>query len=666
MTATVGTLGVIVAFVGALGGMFATGQALRQRQPEKQRHAQFWVLVMLGGVVVAVAAMEVALLRNDFSLEYVANNSTRSTPLLYKMATLWGALEGSILLWGFILVGYVSAATWSFRRRLDDRLMGFAMFTMFVVCAFFFMLLVGPAHPFGRLAEAPADGAGLNPLLRNHPLMAIHPLMLYLGYVGFTVPFAFAVAALATGRLGEGWLAATRTWTMIAWGCLSLGIMLGAWWSYEVLGWGGYWAWDPVENASFLPWLTGTAYVHSVMVQERRGMLRVWNLSLLLATFALTIFGTFLTRSGVIQSVHAFTAGSIGPLLLAFFTLVTSVSVGLIWWRGDRLRSPGSVDSPVSREGAFLANNLLFAAFAFIVLLGTIFPILVEAVNGDEIAVGRPYFDRMLLPIGLALLFLMGLAPMLTWRSTSVDVMRERTVVPAAIGVLTMVVGVALGGTGLWEVVGIGLGGFTIGGALRHLFLAIRRQGWRGATGRSGGGMVAHIGVGLIAFGFIASTAYGEEGEFVLSPGDQATVAGHTVTFLSLTDETGPDSRVVKAVIDVEGRGIFEPAVTRFVTFGQAISTPSVATSLVDDVYLSFATIPDQGVDEIVIRVVIKPLIVWLWLGGGLLGVGTLLALIPPKRRKSIRDSITQDVDGLTSPDSEDPVAARSAAVATA
>ncbi|MFT7648790.1 MAG: cytochrome c-type biogenesis protein CcmF [Candidatus Poriferisodalaceae bacterium] len=633
MSAFVGTIGIALALVGALGGALTMAAALFQRQPEKQRQALVWVAMMVVGVVSAVVAMEVALLSDNFSLAYVADNSTRSTPTVYKMATLWGALEGSILLWGFVLVGYVSAAVWTFRKRLDDRLMGFATLTMFVVCAFFFFLLAGPSDPFGTLAVAPADGAGLNPLLRNHPLMAIHPLMLYLGYVGFTVPFAFAIAALATGRLGEGWLTATRTWTMIAWGCLSIGIILGAWWSYEVLGWGGYWAWDPVENASFLPWLTGTAYIHSVMVQERRGMLRVWNLSLLLATFALTIFGTFLTRSGVIESVHAFAEGSVGPLLLAFFTLVTGVSVALVWWRGDRLRSPGSVDSPISREGAFLANNLLFAAFAGIVLLGTVFPILVEAANGDQLAVGRPYFDRMLLPIGLALLFLMGLAPMLTWRSTSVDVMRQRVLVPAAVGVASMVLGLWFGAIGFFAIIGIGLGGFTMGGSLRHLVLAVRRQGWRGATGRAGGGMVAHIGVALIAFGFIASTAFGEEGEFVLSPGEQASVAGHTVTFLSLTDEEGPDSRVVKAVIDVEGRGTFEPAVTRFVTFGQPISTPSVATSLVDDVYLSFATIPDQGVDEIVIRVVIKPLIAWLWLGGLLIGVGTLLALIPPSRR---------------------------------
>lgn len=643
MTATAGALGVIVALVGALGGLVSTVFALQQRDVEKQRKAARWVWLMLGGILVATAAMEVALVSDDFSLAYVAGNSTRATPLVYKVATLWGALEGSILLWSLVLSLYVSAAVWWFRDRLTDRLMGWAVVTMLAVCVFFLGLLVGPADPFGTLDVAPLDGDGLNPLLRNHPLMAIHPVMLYLGYVGFTVPFSFAVAALITGRVGEGWLVATRAWTMIAWGSLSIGIVLGAWWSYEVLGWGGYWAWDPVENASFLPWLTGTAYIHSVIVQERRGMLRVWNLSLLLATFALTIFGTFLTRSGVLDSVHNFAGSAVGPALLMFFGVVVGVSIVLIWLRGDRLRSPGSIGSPISREGAFLANNLLFAAFAFIVVLGTVFPLITEAVNGDEISVGRPYFDRMLLPIGLALLFLMGVAPVLTWRSTSPRVLRERTVVPAAFGALAMVLGVWFGATGFWGMVGIGLGGFTAGSALRHLGLAVRRQGASALIGRAGGGMIAHLGVAAIAFGFIASTAFGADGEFVLSPGETATVAGHEVTYLGITDEMVGDNRVVKVAMAVEGRGIFEPAVTRFPTFGQPISTPSVATSLVDDVYLSLAAIPDAGEEEITIRIVIKPLIAWLWIGGGLLALGTLLALIPTGRRTVLPPSRDSD-----------------------
>lgn len=629
MTALLGTLGVGIALVGAIGGLASLILALGSGRNERHSRALFWIAIMVSGCVVAVVAMEVALLTDDFSLDYVASNSTKSTPILYKFATLWGALEGSLLLWAFVLCVYVSAVSLSFRDQISDRLVAWALLTMLAICVFFFGLLAGPADPFGTLSTPPVDGDGLNPLLRNHPLMAIHPVMLYFGYVGFTVPFSFAIAALVTGRLGEGWLISTRVWTLIAWGSLSLGVLLGAWWSYEVLGWGGYWAWDPVENASFLPWLTGTAFIHSVIVQERRGMLRVWNLSLLLATFALTIFGTFLTRSGVLESVHDFSASSLGPLLLGFFAAILVVSVALVGWRGDQLRSPGSIDSPLSREGSFLANNLLFALFAFIVLLGTIFPLIVEAINGDQIAVGRPYFDRMLLPIGIALLLVMGLAPLLSWRSTSRQVLATRALGPAACGAVVMGAAVAMGAEGLGPVLGIGLGGFVIGAALRHLMLACRRNGWRGLTGRSGGGMVAHVGVSLLAFGFIASTAFSEQGEFQLRPGEMASVAGHQITFVELTDAMDGPNRVVRAVIDVEGRGRYSPAITQYPTFGRPISTPSVATSFVDDVYLSLIAIPEKGSDSVVIRVLIEPLVAWIWAGGLVVGLGTLLALVP-------------------------------------
>ena len=368
--------------------------------------------------------------------------------------------------------------------------------------------MLGPANPFRTLATAPLDGPGPNPLLQNHMLMAFHPPMLYLGYVGFTVPFAFAIAALVTGRVGEGWLVETRRWTLFAWGFLTVGIVLGAWWSYEVLGWGGYWAWDPVENASFLPWLTGTAYLHSVMVQERRGMLRVWNLSLLCATFSLTILGTFLTRSGVLDSVHAFTESTIGPLLLGFFGLIVLVTVGLIGWRGDRLRSPGRIDSPLSREGAFLANNVLFAAFAFVVLLGTVFPLVVEAMQRRP-AVGRravlqPHDDahraRPAVPHGrrAGAAVAQGVSEMLRsgccGRLVGAGVARAR--------------GACSAPAGLAPLLAFGLGGFAGGAALRQLVLATRRQGWRGLVGRTNGGMIVHLGVVLIAVAFAASSSY--------------------------------------------------------------------------------------------------------------------------------------------------------------
>jgi cytochrome c-type biogenesis protein CcmF len=404
-----------------------------------------------------------------------------------------------------------------------------------VVAAFFFGLMLGPASPFRTLSPVPLDGPGPNPLLQNHPLVAFHPPMLYLGYVGFTIPFAFAVAALITGRVGEGWLVETRRWTLFAWGFLTVGIVLGAWWSYEVLGWGGFWAWDPVENASFLPWLTATAFIHSVMVQERRAMLRVWNLSLLMATFSLTILGTFLTRSGVLDSVHAFTESGIGPAILGFFGLVLLVGIGLIGWRGDLLRSPGAIESPVSREGAFLANNVLFGGFAFVVLLGTVFPLLAEAINGQRLSVGRPYFDRMTMPIGLTLLFIMAVAPALPWRRASGELLRERLQWPAWAGTLTVVGCVAFGLRGLAPLLAFGLAAFAGSAAVRQLALSARRQGWRGLLGRASGGMVVHVGVVVIAVAFAAAQSYGHRAEIRIAEGQTVRSGGHTVTYLGST-----------------------------------------------------------------------------------------------------------------------------------
>ena len=358
-------------------------------------------------------------------------------------------------------------------------------------------------------------------------LVLFHPPILYLGYVGFTVPFAFAIAALITGRVGEGWLMETRRWALFSWAFLTIGILLGGWWSYEVLGWSGVWAWDPVENASFLPWLTGTAYIHSVLVQERRGMLRVWNLSLLVATFALTILGTYLTRSGLLSSVHAFGDGPVGNYLLGFFGLVIVVSLGLIGWRGDRLRSPGAIDSPVSREGAFLANNVLFTVFAFVVLLGTVFPLLVEALQDRRTVVGAPYFDRLSMPIGIALLFLMAVAPVLPWRKASGELLRERLFWPAWGGAGAIAVAVVRRARR-----GCGRSSRSASPAaqpvpaLRQVVLATRRQGWRGLVGRANGGMIVHLGVIVIAVALVASNSYTRSATLVLPVGETRRVGG--------------------------------------------------------------------------------------------------------------------------------------------
>jgi cytochrome c-type biogenesis protein CcmF len=638
MNAALGSAGIILGFVASLGGIVTIAVGLARRRPKLLVAGRTYVWMVAVGALLAFGFMERALLTHDWSIAFVANNSSKHTPFPFNVATLWSALEGSIILWATILSGYLVATAIKFRKRATDSLVGWATLTMFVISMFFFGLMlpnIGPADPFKAtpFAIVPGfDGPGPNALLQNHILMAIHPPMLYLGYVGFSVPFAFAIAALATGRLGEGWLLETRRWTLFAWGFLTIGIVLGAWWSYEVLGWGGAWAWDPVENASFLPWLTGTAYIHSVMVQERRGMLRVWNLALLCATFALTILGTFLTRSGVLDSVHAFTESGIGVWILTFFAFVVLVSAGLIGWRGDRLRSPGRIDSPLSREAAFLYNNLFFAVFAFAVLLGTVWPLIVEAVNGEQLSVGRPWFDFFGMILGLFLLGLMAIAPVLPWRKTTMETLAQRLQWPAWVGVGAVVFAVLIGARGFAPLAAFGLGGFAAGAALRQVVLATRRQGWRGFVGRANGGMIVHLGVVVLVVGYIASSTFQTSREVRFSPGQTVQIEGHTLEYLKSSSSVNDRYTSVAANIRVDGGKVFAPALRQYPTNSQAIGTPSVHTSLVDDVYLSLLTGPADG-DVVNVRVIIEPLAVWMWIGGAIMAVGAALAAWPGRRR---------------------------------
>ena len=408
--------------------------------------------------------------------------------------------------------------------------------------------------------------------------------------------------------------------------------------------WSGVWAWDPVENASLLPWITATAYIHSVLVQERRGMLRVWNLSLLVATFSLTILGTFLTRSGVLNSVHAFGDGPVGAYLLGFFGIVVVVSLALIAWRGDRLRSPGSIDSPLSREAAFLANNVLFAVFAFIVLLGTIFPLLVEALQDRQITVGAPYFDRMTMPIGLLLLFLMAIAPVLPWRKASTDLLRERLFWPAVCGVGALAIAVAVGATGWAPLVAFGLGGWAAGSAARQVVLASRRQGWRGFVGRTNGGMIVHLGVIIIAVALAASNSYSRSATLALEAGEPVSWGGHTFELQDVRESETERARVITADVLVDDDQVYGPAHTRYLQIGQTIPTPSVRTGPVKDVYLTLEGSPAGGDTSATIRVFIKPLVVWLWIGGAIMAAGTLLAAFPGQRKRRPTDPVSAPV----------------------
>jgi cytochrome c-type biogenesis protein CcmF len=640
VNAAAGEAALFLAFGGAVVGFISLALGLTRGRASLVRTGRTYTWVILAGAVAAAAAMQHALITDDFRLRYVVDNDSTNTPILFRVTAMWSDLAGSILLWGLILALWTVAVLWRFRRRSDDPLIGWTLAVCYAVAAFFFGLMLTAANPFQTVgATIPTQGNGVDPLLQNNVLVAFHPPILYAGLVGFTVPFAFACASLITGRVGEGWLIENRRWTLFSWAFLTVGVILGAWWSYEVLGWGGYWAWDPVENAAFLPWLTGTAYLHSVMVQERRGMLRIWNLSLLLSTFGLTILATFLTRSGVLASVHSFNNTGVGPALLAFFGVVVATSIGLLAWRGDRLRSPGSIASALSREAAFLTNNLLFGAFALVVLLGTVFPLIVQAVDGQQITVGAPYFDRMTMPIVVCILFLMAIAPVLPWRRTTPGLLRSRLLGPAAVAVAVLVACVAGGVHGLNPLLAFGLGAFAGATALRQLGLEVRRRGWLGMTGASGGGMVVHLGVVLIAVGFAASHSFAHSASLTLHQGQTEVFDGHSFTYQGLVQRSLPSTFhpthiAEEAEVSIDHGQDYAPALSDYSSANEVVPTPSVKSSFTHDIYLTLNSPPARPGGSVVIGVIIEPLVSWIWAGGAVMGLGTLLAAAPGLRRR--------------------------------
>ena len=642
VSAQLGRAFLLVGFLAAFFGAFAAAVGARRGDPKTLRLVPRFVTLSVVMAVAAFAVMEWAMITRDFSLLYVQKVGSYSTPALYNFAAVWSALEGSILMWVLVLAGYVAAVAWWMRRRFSEPLVGWALAVMLAVLAYFFLLSFGPANPFVVGPPGVLDGPGPNPLLQNHVLVMFHPPILYLGYVGMTVPFAFALAALIAGKVEDGWLHLTRRWTVAAWGFLTFGIALGGWWSYEVLGWSGVWAWDPVENASLLPWITGTAYIHSVMVQERRGLLRVWNVSLLIATFSLTILGTFLTRSGVLNSVHAFSESDIGPWLLAMFAVVVAVSLVLVFLRGDQLRASGAVDSVFSREGAFLVNNVLFAVFAFVVLLGTVFPLVVEAIQQRQIVVGEPFFDRLTIPIGLTMLFIMAVAPVLPWRRDGSDLLSQRLLGPALVGVTSLTFSIAVGATGLAPLLAFGLGGFAGGSALRHLVRAVRVQRLRGFVGRANGGMVVHLGVILICVALAASNSFTRSQEIDLVAGKTARFAGHTFELMDVVEVRDQRSTSVRALVSVDGGKAYAPSITKYTRIGMNVGTPSVRTSFSHDVYLTLEPPVRQDSGQARIKVFVKPMILWLWIGTFVMALGTVLAVLPGRRRSihDIRDEV--------------------------
>ena len=638
----------------SLWGVGAAAYAAWKRDGRALRSARAVAIAAFGLVLIADLAMVGALLTHDFSLVYVAENNARETPLFYSAISLWAALAGSILLWTLILAGAVVYVAIRGTRSLP-RLATVALAVLFAMLSFFLLLVTtAAADPFTRLAadQVPADGNGPNPLLQNHPLMALHPPLLYLGYVLTSIPFAYAIAALILGETSDRWLTETRKAALASWALLGVGIVAGAWWSYAVLGWGGYWAWDPVENAAIMPWLTATAYLHSVMVEEKRRLLRTWNIALVIATFALTILGTFLTRSGVVNSVHSFTQSAIGPLLLGYFVAILVLGVGLLLYRLNDLTDRGSIGAPLSREAIFLFQNVLFVAATLTVLLGTLYPLIAEAVSGAQLSIGAPYFDRVEVPIGLALLFLMGLGPQLPWHGASRATLERQFTAPVIAAAAGAIVAVLAGMTGVAPVLTYALAAFVTATVVQEFARGVRaRRALHAETtmaafvslfrrnGRRYGGYVVHLGIVMVVVAIATSQARTTELERTLAPGDAMDIAGYHVVMTGLRDIAEPQRATTVADLVITGNGASEhlhPGLVQYPNSQQAIGSPGIAAGSRDDIYTILAAYDGTGEAWATIRVRVIPLVSWLWAGGGVVGFGALLAALPPPKRRLI------------------------------
>lgn len=603
-------------------------------------------IAFAGFMTLANGVMLAALLTHDFSVAYVAQVGSRATPPLITAVSLWSSLEGSILFWGLILGAYLLGFI-VVTRHLSGPLVTYALSVMLAIAAFFALLIVGPANPFGVISPAPLDGPGPNALLQNHPLMIIHPPMLYLGYVGMTVPFAVAIAALVRGELPAAWLKLLRLCMLVPWLFLSVGIVLGSWWAYEVLGWGGFWAWDPVENASFLPWLAATAYLHSTAVQERKQIFKAWTLTLVCASFLLTILGTFMTRSGVFNSVHSFTQSPIGPVFLIFLAVVLMGSLFLLGGRSHLLEDEGRIESVLSKETAFLTNNVVFVVFIFTVLLGTLFPLITEAVTETKLSVGEPYFDRMAGPLGLMLVLLMGVGPAIPWGQPNRSVLWRRFAVPLAVGGACAGMCMAFGLREPMPLCTFALVGFAayvnasefLGPGLRQ----IQRQGLAGwgaaarslvANRRRAGGAVVHLAILVIVAGIAGAQSYRQSAEASLARGDSVTLAGYTFTYEGAVGRQEPHRYAAVARVRVnrgeQVLGGMEPRLNFYPSQREPVGTPHVVTLGSTDLYLSLLSVEPDGT-RVVLKAFVIPMVSWLWRSLPLLVLGTLISLWPKK-----------------------------------
>ncbi|WP_406631752.1 heme lyase CcmF/NrfE family subunit [Amycolatopsis sp. WGS_07] len=646
-----GRTSLLLAFAAAAWGLFA---ALFGRQrPALAESARTSCFAVALATAAANAAMLAALLSDDFAVRYVAESSSRAAPVLYKVLALWGGAGGSLLLWNLVLAGYGAAlACWA--RRHPHPALRWVFATVAGVQVFFLSLVVVATDPFARSNPVPADGAGLQPLLRSNVLMAVHPPVLYLGLIGFAVPFGFAVAALAERDAADWWVQAARRWVLAAWCFLAAGLCLGALWAYTVLGWGGFWGWDPVENAALLPWLTATAYLHSARLQQRRGILKIWNIGLILATFVLTVLGTFLTRGSLLVSVHAFADSAIGPFFLVFLGAVAVAAVVLVLRRASRLRSHGKLDAALSRETFFLGNNLVLSALAATIGAGMLYPLAVEASSGTEVTVGKPFYTQTTTPLLLLVLLLAGIAPLLPWRKGQPGQLLRRLALPAAAAVVAAV-GIRLAGApGIAVPLGFGLAAFAAAGALSELARSARARYPRGtavlrslwtafaghAVRRSHGALLAHLGLALAAAGIAASAGLSREAEATLVPGQSAVLAGYELSYAGAEQHADPERTTLSARFTLStGDGSaaeLSPSIASYRGTTDPIGEPALRRGVWTDLYATLLAVQQPG-NQATVRLYVNPGVPWFWAGGALVVVGGFLCGWPVRRRSPSR-----------------------------
>jgi cytochrome c-type biogenesis protein CcmF len=639
-----------LSFFTALTGL-AAGITKRRGLLEAARRGTYAAFAV---TTLAVLALEYLLVTSDFTIEYVASNTNLDLPLFYKIVALWAGHNGSLLLWTYIVTIFGAIVAFQNRRKNND-LMPYVLFVIAGTTLFFSVLNVFIANPFDTLYQevgnklqeyAVPDGRGLNPLLQ-HPAMIIHPPILFIGYVGSVVPFAFAIAALITGKLGTGWIHTTRRWALTTWGFLSAGIVLGGKWAYVELGWGGYWAWDPVENASLLPWLTATAYLHSVMIQERKGMLKFWNMTLVISTYLLSIFGTFLTRSGIVSSVHAFANSGLGPAFATFLVMATLASGILLFFRRDNLKPDEEMQSLVSRESGFLFNNLLFLLSTIAVLWGTLFPVISEFFTGDQITVGPPWFNNIMIPIGLAILLLTGAGPLLAWRHTSAESLKKSFAWPILGSVVFTVVLYALGMRDGWALGSFAISFFVMwtiavefikGATLRgkntgeNFFVAMYRLSRKNT--RRYGGYIIHVAIVVMFVGFTGN-AFNSETRAEVAEGDSFELGPYTFTTKSITHLETPNYSEEVLVMEMSKNGklvdVLEPAKRFYFASDQPSTEVDIYSTPREDIYTVLSGMSNDGT-KVIVQVYRNPLVKLVWLGAFILVFGTIFAMLPNLR----------------------------------